>query len=387
MSEPADTLPEDPYARHRVLRDRMPMFQEEPGSPWMVSRHADVMKVFRDQATYSSDVSLRSAEEKRARPSMLFSDAPVHNRLRKLVSYAFKPGFVENQRKLITGRCEELVTDLARAGEADLVATLAAPLPVTVIAYMLGVVDGDMHQFKAWSDKIFSNIGDLLFAQAGEDVERARVEMDNYFLERIAEQRREPQNNLLGRLVQTETADGKLTDQELLSFCGLLLIAGNETTTGLITASVRIFDEFPETFNQLRDQPALIPTFIEEALRYYSPFSATVRRTTCETELAGQMLKKGELVVPLIASANRDERVFEQADKFIIDRKPNPHVAFGFGIHFCLGAHLARLEGEIAIAAMLHQLDSIRLAEGEAPVAGELGGPSQLRVVVTPRTR
>jgi cytochrome P450 len=338
------------------------------------------MKILRDQNTFSSDVSLRPAEEKLIRPSMLFSDPPVHNRLRKLVSYAFKPGFVENQREKIIARCEALVIAMSQQKEVDLVDALAAPLPVTVIAEMLGVAGGDMRQFKAWSDKIFSNIADLLFAQASPDVEKARIEMDNYFLARIATLRQAPEDNLLGRLIEIGTDAGKLTDQELLSFCGLLLIAGNETTTGLITASVRIFDEIPETFQQVRRRPELIPTFVEEALRYYSPFSATIRRTTCATELGGQKIAKGALVIPLIASANRDEEVFDRADEFVIDRSPNAHVAFGFGIHNCLGAHLARLEGEIAIASMVKHLGAIRLAEGEVPVSGQLGGPSHLRV-------
>jgi cytochrome P450 len=380
MSEAKAVEEENLYERYRYLRREMPVSQEDPTAPWMVARHADVMTILRDQKTFSSDVSLRPAEEKLIRPSMLFSDPPVHNRLRKLVSYAFKPGFVENQRDKITARCEELVIKMSQQQEVDLVDALAAPLPVTVIAEMLGVEGGDMRQFKAWSDKIFSNISDLLFAQAGPDVDKARREMDNYFLERIANLRREPEDNLLGRLIETETDVGKLTDQELLSFCGLLLIAGNETTTGLITATVRVFDELPETFLQVKQNPKLIPTFVEEALRYYSPFSATVRRTTCATTLAGQLIPEGALVIPLIASANRDERVFDQADKFVINRSPNPHVAFGFGIHNCLGAHLARLEGEIAISSMVKHLSSIRLAEGDVSVAGQLGGPSHLQV-------
>lgn len=380
MSEAQAVEEENPYERYRYLRREQPVFQADSGGPWTVARHADVMTVLRDQKTFSSDVSLRPEEEKRIRPSMLFSDPPVHNRLRKLVSYAFKPGFVENQRDLIAARCDELVIAMSQQTEVELVDALAAPLPVTVIAEMLGVAGGDMRQFKAWSDKIFSNIADLLFAQPSPEVEKARVEMDNYFLERIKNLRRLPENNLLGRLVETETEFGKLTDQELLSFCGLLLIAGNETTTGLITASVRIFDELPETFHQIKRRPELIPTFVEEALRYYSPFSATIRRTTCATELGGHSIPQGALVIPLIASANRDEAVFEQADEFIIDRHPNPHVAFGFGIHNCLGAHLARLEGQIAIASMAKHFSSIRLAPGEIPVAGQLGGPSHLRV-------
>jgi len=383
MSESDQQIPQTPYEYYGYLRENLPVGQSEQDGPYQVARHEDVMKVLRDNVTYSSDVSLKPKEEKSV-PSMLFSDPPIHNRLRKLVSYAFKPGHIESQRNLISDRCEELMLDLKGMSEADLVKQLAAPLPVTVIAHMLGVVEGDVGQFKYWSDTIFSNIGDILFAQPTPEVEKAAAEMDAYFLERLEELRQHPVDHLLGRLVETETDEGKLSNEELLSFCRLLLIAGNETTTGLITASVRIFDEFPWTFDRVRDEPALIPTFIEEALRFYSPFSATVRRTSCDTELAGVSIPEGSLVIPLIASANRDERVFDRADDFVIDRRPNPHVAFGFGIHNCLGAHLARLEGEIAVASMTQHLKSIRLAAGETLDPAQLGGPSCLQVEIVP---
>lgn len=382
MTEAKPNLPEHPYERWAAMRKDYPILQDAADAPYAVARYEDVMTILKDNVIFSSDVSLRPEEEKKIRPSMLFSDPPVHNRLRKLVSYAFKPAFVENQRTLVEARCEELVVDLCQHQEVDLVEALAAPLPVTVIAHMLGVVDGDLKQFKAWSDKIFSNIAEILFAQPNAEVQQAQAEMERYFLDLIAQLRKEPKDHLLGRLVETETEDGKLTDLEVLSFCSLLLIAGNETTTGLITASARVFHEMPETFEQLKVNPSLIPTFVEETLRYYSPFSATIRRTTRDTILSGTSIPKGALVLPLIASANRDESVFENADRFVIDRTQNPHIALGFGIHNCLGAHLARLEGQIAVASMTRHLKSICYAEGESNIPGQLGGPSSLRVKI-----
>jgi len=384
MSDTQLELPTNPYDRWTVLRESHPVFQEEAGGPYTVARYDDALEVLKNNSVFSSDVSLRPEEEKKLRPSMLFSDPPVHNRLRKLVSYAFKPAFVEAQRALIEERCDSLVRDLSKHSELDLVASLAAPLPVTVIAHMLGVHDGDQQQFKHWSDTIFSNISEILFAQPDAEVQKAQAEMDSYFLARIAELRRAPEDHLLGRLVETETDDGMLTDHEVLSFCGLLLIAGNETTTGLITASARVFHEMPDMFDRLKSAPELIPTFVEETLRFYSPFSATIRRTSCDTAIAGSSIPKGSLVVPLIASANRDETKFERADQFVIDRSPNAHIALGFGIHNCLGAHLARLEGQIAVQSLTKHLKSLRFADGESVVAGELGGPSQLRVKVEP---
>ena len=322
-------------------------------------------------------------EEKRGAPSMLFSDPPVHHRLRRLVSVAFKPSQIQLQEEQIRLRCNDLLDAIPVNTEVDLVTALAAPLPVMVIAEMLGVEDGDMATFKAWSDEIFSNIGEILFGTPSAEAEQAALEMDGYFLEQIEAIRQSPQPHLLGRLIATKTEEGHLNNEELLSFCRLLLIAGNETTTGLITASARIFHEFPETLPAIRHNPELIPTFIEEALRYYSPFSATVRRTTRAVTLGGVEIPKGELLIPLIASANRDERVFDQAETFQIDRNPNPHLALGFGIHFCLGAHLARLEGKIAVQCLADQFEFIGLADPSQTEVGGLGGPKAMNVILT----
>ena len=374
--------PVNPYEGFKFLRDHAPVTQLEEDGPWQVARHADVHAILRDHETYSSEVSIRPPEERGA-PSMLFSDPPVHHRLRRLVSVAFKPSQIAKQEQQIRVRCGDLLDAIERNAEVDLVQALAAPLPVMVIAEMLGVEDGDMGTFKAWSDEIFSNIGEILFGTPSPESERAAEEMNAYFLEQINHIRRHPKEHLLGQLVATETEDGKLDDEELLSFCRLLLIAGNETTTGLITASARIFHEEPQTLNQLKQRPDLAKSFVEEALRYYSPFSATVRRTTKEVEIAGQHVAAGELVVPLIASANRDERVFEAPDTFRIDRNANQHLGLGFGIHVCLGAHLARLEGKIVVEQMAERYSSVNLANPKTATVGDLGGPKELAVVVS----
>ncbi len=375
MSETENEAP-GVYEYYRSLRQQAPVVEQQ--GAWQVARYADVRQVLRDHETFSSAVA---PPVPNAPPSMLFSDPPIHNRLRKLVSYAFKPSHIEAQHGLVKARCDELMASMRQHEEVDLVDALAAPLPVTVIAQMLGVEDGNMQDFKRWSDKIFSNIGEILFAQPDASVQEATEEMNAYFLDRIEKLRPAPGNNLLGRLIRTETEDGHLSDEELLSFCRLLLIAGNETTTGLITGCVRVFDEMPETFAALKANHDLIPRFIEETLRFYSPFSATVRRTTRATELSGVAIPEGVIVVPLFASANRDESVFDQADEFVIDRDPNPHLAFGYGIHNCLGAHLARLEGRIAVAGMVDALDRIEISEtADRAQFDRLGGPATLPV-------
>ena len=377
MADPQETM--NPYEGFKLLRDHAPVTQLEADGPWQVARHADVHAILRDHETFSSEVSIRPPEERGA-PSMLFSDPPIHNRLRKLVSVAFKPGQIQLQEQQIRSRCNALLDAMPTDTELDLVQVLAAPLPVMVIAEMLGVEDGDMATFKAWSDEIFSNIGEILFGTPSAESERAAQEMNAYFLQRINDIRRHPREHLLGQLVATETEDGKLDDEELLSFCRLLLIAGNETTTGLITASARIFHEEPDTLIQLKQNPQLAKNFVEEALRFYSPFSATVRRTTKDVEIAGQAIAAGELVIPLLASANRDERVFEAPDTFRLDRSPNPHLGLGFGIHVCLGAHLARLEGKIVVEQVAERYRGIELVNAQATTVGELGGPKSLAV-------
>ena len=379
MSEPQQTI--NPYEGFKLLREHAPVSQLEADGPWQVARHADVNAILRDHATFSSDVSMQP-QEKRGAPSMLFSDPPVHHRLRRLVSVAFKPSQIQLQEEQIRLRCNELLDAIPINTEIDLVKALAAPLPVMVIAEMLGVEDGDMATFKAWSDEIFSNIGEILFGTPSPESERAAEEMNTYFLQQIDDIRNNPKIHLLGQLVATETEDGILDDEELLSFCRLLLIAGNETTTGLITASARIFHENPYVLAEIKQKPELAAPFVEEALRFYSPFSATVRRTTKDVEIAGQKIPAGELVVPLIASANRDEQVFTDPDTFKLDRDSNPHLAMGFGIHFCLGAHLARLEGKIVAEEMARRFSSVTLTNPKTATVGDLGGPKELTVVV-----
>ena len=378
MSESLETM--NPYEGFKLLREHAPVSQLEADGPWQVARHADVNAILRDHATFSSDVSMQP-EEKRGAPSMLFSDPPVHHRLRRLVSVAFKPSQIQLQEEQIRVRCNDLLDAIPVNTEVDLVTALAAPLPVMVIAEMLGVEDGDMATFKAWSDEIFSNIGEILFGTPSPESERAAEEMNAYFLQRINDLREHPKSHLLGQLVATETENGVLDDEELLSFCRLLLIAGNETTTGLITASARIFHENPNTLAELKRKPELAASFVEEALRFYSPFSATVRRTTKDVEISGQKIPAGELVVPLIASANRDEQVFTDPDSFKLDRDTNPHLALGYGIHFCLGAHLARLEGKIVAEVMARRFCSVTLTNPKTATVGDLGGPKELAVM------
>jgi len=381
-SDPRIDLGEDVHEAFRRLRLHAPVSRESSEAPWRVACHEDVRAVLKDHASFSSAVSQRVMRDPDAVPSMLFSDPPVHHRLRGLVSRAFTPRQVGAQEESIRRRCDALVRALAADEHPDLVAGLAAPLPVGVIAGMLGVEDGDFGAFKRWSDTIFGNIGDILLGTPSEAATTAAAEMDAYFLERIAELRERPLGHLLSDLVHVQTEDGRLSDAELLMFCRLLLIAGNETTTSLIVGAVRVFHEHPETFLQLKRERALIPTFVEETLRLHSPFKMTIRRATHDVSLRGERILEGDLVLPLIASANRDEQIFERPDEFVVDRAPNPHLAFGIGIHSCLGASLARLEGAIAVETLVEHIDGIAIADFDPIALESFGAPASIPVEI-----
>ncbi len=376
-SDPAP--PADVYGEYRELRASRPV-SRSPGDPWRVARYEDVRHVLKSHAVFSSDVSQRTNRDPNASPSMLFSDPPIHSRLRGLVNRAFTPRQIAMQEGPVEKRCEDLMARLTQKSSGDLVKDFAAPLPVGVIAAMLGVEDGDFEAFKRWSDAIFTNIGEILIGTPSEAAIAAAGQMDGYFLERIDRLRREPQSHLLSGLVHVETEEGRLSDAELLMFCRLLLIAGNETTTSLIVGCTRVFHEMPETFGSLKRSPEGIPAFIEETLRFHSPFKVTIRRALEDVELAGESIAKGELVLPLIASANRDEQVFARADEFVMDRSPNPHLAFGLGIHTCLGATLARMEGRIAVMSMLRHLDGIAFSDPGGVELDGFGAPASIRV-------
>ncbi len=315
---------------------------------------------------------------------MIFNDPPMHTRLRGLIQKAFTPRVVEEQRPAVQAYCDELIDKMLAEEETDLVASLAYPLPVMVIANMLGVADGDMATFKRWSDVIIQNIGPALLMGDDSGVAPTRVEFDAYFSKRLEVLREKPDGSLLSELVHVETEEGRLTQEELLMFCVLLLVAGNETTTGLIVNSMRAFSEFPAVMTAVRADLDLIPDAVEEALRYYAPFQATVRRASKDLELRGQKIAKDDRILVLLASANRDEDVFDDPKEFRLDRGTNKHVAFGFGIHSCVGAPLARMEGGIVLRTLLPKIRSVTLLDTDA---GEMllpGGPNSLRVRFEP---
>ena len=374
---------ENPYPFFERLRREAPVSRLGAMNFWAVASYSDVVSILRDNETFSSIVSavgVAALAEDEPRPSMLFNDPPMHTRLRGLIAKAFTPKVIELQRPGIQAFCDKLIDDLLAQPEPDIVTGLAYPLPVTVIANMMGVADGDLATFKRWSDDIIQNLGPVLLTGDDSVLEETNRQFDAYFTQRLDELRRHPEENLLSELVHVETEEGRLTLEELLMFCRLLLVAGNETTTGLIINATRAFAEFPDTLTQVREDLDLLPTAMEEALRYYSPFQATIRRATRDVEMRGETIGKGERIMVLLGSANRDETVFERPNEFDVTRHPNRHVAFGFGIHACVGAPLARLEADIAFRTLLPKIQGITLVDTDFGQMLRPGGPKSLRV-------
>lgn len=357
----------NPFPFFRHMRETSPVRYDHDRDSWDVFRYEDVYRVLSDHETFSSNRdALHPGKAESA--SLIDMDPPQHTKYRNIVSRAFTPKRVADLAPRIEQITAELLDKIAGKGEAQLIKDVAGPLPVIVIAEILGIPAKDRHLFKEWSDKLVESAAvQNTEADQALMMEKNRVsqELYAYFTEQLAARRANPGDDLLSVLLAAEVEGERLNEQQLLSFCLLLLVAGNETTTNLITNAIRAFAEQPELQTRLRENPGLMPGAVEEALRYYSPVASIPSRfATKEAELGGQLIKKGDQVVAWVGSANRDEAKFPHPDQFIVDRKPNNHLAFGWGPHFCLGAPLARLEGQIALQAILKRLANIRLQAG-----------------------
>ena len=351
----------NPFPIFAQLRETTPVRYDENRDCWDVFRYEDVHRILKDPATFSSR---RGGEENE---SILMMDPPRHTQMRALVSKAFTPKVIADLAPRIQSITDELLDAVQNEGKMDMVHDLAVPLPVIVIAELLGVPTKDRKLFKDWSDILVKGPAkntEELFVQVMAERIQAREELDVYFAEIMKLRRQEPKDDLISLLLSAEIDGEKLDDKEIIIFSILLLAAGNETTTNLITNAVRRLTEDEKLQQTLREQPTLISGFIEEVLRFYPPVQAIGRVATKDVQIGDAQIKTGEQVISWVAAANRDEAKFHDPDTFIVDRKPNAHLAFGFGIHFCLGAPLARLEGQIAIQAIVERVQHIRFVSG-----------------------
>lgn len=361
----------NPQAVYAQMREHDPVYTTAgpvSGNPfWFFTRYADVLAVLKDPR-FGKDVhNLPPAVGIRyidSDPDPVFEvinrhllnlDPPDHTRLRALVHKAFTPRVIEAMRPRIATIAHDLLEQMAQSEETDLIEAFAFPLPITVIAELLGIPPSDQAKFRKWTKA-------LLEENSLADARDSAMEFGLYMNTLADERRDHPRNDILSNLVHAEEAGDRLDRMELLSMLFLLLVAGHETTVNLIGNGMLALLTHPEEQAKLRDHPALIGTAVEEMLRYNGPVETpTLRFALEDVDWNGHLIKAGDILMPSLLGANRDPAVFADPDKFDITRSPNPHVAFGYGIHFCLGAPLARMEGAIAINALLARFPDIRL--------------------------
>jgi len=348
---------EDPYPVYEELRERFPLYRAEDSNTWVLSRYGDVEAALLDPETYSSARGIfptPSAVDMNELflPMMIMMDPPRHTELRSLVSRAFTARRVAGMAETVQAAADELVEPFMDSAGCDFVQDFAGPLPAVVIADLLGVPRADRDQFRVWSSTLVQ--ANPLLDMAGPGL-AAAASLYEYFADFLTDRREKPREDLISALVQAEVNGERLTDDELLGFCLLLLVAGHETTTNLLGNSAVVLAEHPEARRRMAEDPALITPAVEELLRYDSPVQGLSRTLTRDVSLHGQTMSEGETVLLLFGSANRDERAFPSADVFDIDRKPDHQVAFGRGIHFCLGAALARTEARAALGTLLRR--------------------------------
>ncbi|UOY89351.1 cytochrome P450 [Bacillus glycinifermentans] len=340
-----------PFPIYNRLRQTSPVRFDDDRKCWDIFAYEDVQYVLKTPKLFSS----KRGGDMQGK-TMLTMDPPRHTSMRAIVNKAFTPKAVKQLESHI-GEVTAFLLDEARDRHPfDMVDNLAAPLPVIIIAELLGVPPEDRSMFKHYSDILVSGASDSS-DEAVKLMSKRRKEgneyLKDYFKTIIKERKKSPKEDLISLLIQAEVEGEKLTEEELLGFCTLLLVAGNETTTNLIANAVRYLTEDANTQETVRHDLSLVPHLVEETLRYYPPVQAIGRVAAQDTEIRGVPVAKGSSVISWVASANRDETKFDDPESFRLDRKSNPHMSFGFGIHFCLGAPLARLEANIALSHLL----------------------------------
>ncbi len=371
---------QNPYPFYDELRAEAPVAYSEALGGWLLTRYDDVLATLHDTRHFSSQGRMLAALERLPDGSrahfkpfedhftvgLISSDPPNHTRLRALVNKAFTPRVIEQLRPRIQQLVDELLDAVQPRRAMDIVRDLAYPLPAIVIAELLGAPPEAREDFKVWSDGIlaFQGMG-VVTPEVLEHSQRHLLAMRAFLIDLLTERRRQPQDDLLSRLAAAEMEGDRLTEAELLTTCVTLLTAGHETTTNLIANGLYTLLRHPDRLEQLRADPMLMSTASEEMLRYESPLQRNPRRVAEDLEYGGACLRRGDYVLQMLGAANRDPAVFPQPDQFQISRQPNRHVAFAFGIHFCVGAPLARLEAPLAIGTVLRRLPGLRLA-GEA---------------------
>ncbi|MDP3714043.1 MAG: cytochrome P450 [Mycobacteriales bacterium] len=359
LYDPFDSdVQDDPYPVYRTLREEQPVYRSAPGRSWVLSRYDDVDTALRDPGTYSSAKGIFPTPPgvdltDLFLPMMIMMDPPRHTGMRTIVSRAFTPRRIAGLEQSVRFLADELLDDLTGEGSGDVVAQLAGPLPAMVIADLLGIPRDDREQFRGWSSTLVQS--SPVHGTFGPGL-AAAASLYEYFTGFLNERRRAPQDDLLSALVAADVHGQQLTDEELLGFCLLLLVAGHETTTNLLGNAAVVLAQHPDARRAMAADPAMIDPAVEELLRYDSPVQGLSRTLTRDVTVHDTRMDAGDTVLLLFGSANRDDRAFADPDTFDITRHSDRQVAFGRGIHFCLGASLARLEARIALEGLLRRI-------------------------------
>jgi cytochrome P450 len=380
----APEVQRDPYPHYARLRQQAPVHAVPGRGMWAVSRHADVSAALKRPDLFSSSI-MADRGELPASQTLLGSDPPAHTGLRKRVEAHFSPRQIRAREPRVRALADQLMEAVRAAGQCDLVAALAAPLPVMMIAELLGIDPARHGDFKRWADAIIARGTGRPLPADRDQLDRTVAEFKAFLGEVIEARRAAPGQDVLSDLVRAGADDPGLSAAQVLNFAVVLLLGGSETTTNLIGNALRALFAAPALLAAVRVDPRLIPAVIEETLRHDAPVQSLLRRTTQEVDVGGQRLPAGAVVLLLLGSANRDEQVFPDGDRFRLDRGELKDLAFGAGPHYCLGATLARLEARGALEAVL-ALPNLRLAAGQIAFVDSfvLRGPRALPIAFDP---
>lgn len=376
--------PFNPYPWYRYMRETCPVYYDEQVRSWYVFRYNDVQQVLTDVQTFSAEMAIDSY----LGASFFRMDPPRHGRYRTLVSQAFTPRSVALMEPRIVAIANELLDAVAHTGQMDIVTDLAFPLPATVIMELFGISLESREEFRRRST-LFTDEAQRDPQAAGRGAEDW---LADFILPLIEGRRRKPGDDLISRLLAAEVNGEKLSTRDIQATCILMLVAGHETTTRLIGNAMFCFMENPGVLAELRANPELIPDALEEVVRYRPTACGLVRRTTVDVRIGATIIPARQPVVAQICSANRDETIFSDAERFDIRRQPNRHIGFGLGIHFCMGAPLARLECKIAFNLLLQRFPDLRRLP-DLPVRVQMGpgdllqGVEHFPATFTPQTR
>jgi cytochrome P450 len=379
----------NPFSVYEQMRRACPVYLEANSGLYLLFDYPNVKRALNDQEAFSSDLITTA---KRPTPAwIIFMDPPRHSKLRAIVMKAFTPRMITNLEPRIRDLSRGLLNNLIARGHMDLAVEYAVPLPMLVIAEMIGIPSEDWTKFRRWSDVIlglsYTVAENKESTAARQQYYEVSMEIKDYLPKLVEDRLKKPREDVLTSLATAEVDGQRLSPEELIGFFQLLIVAGQETTANLINNAIVCLLDHPDQMQRLQQNPGLFGTMVEEVLRFRSPIQWVFRATKVDVEMCGQKIPAGKLVLPVLGSANRDEKEFSRPDVFDIGRDPNPHVAFGHGLHFCLGAALARTEARIALPHLLNHLKGLRMASAspwQPRKALHVHGPSSLPIEFEP---